>query len=156
MTAVGFWIPGGRTRIITVAATAGNVATQIKPIEAENRLHLVTGRITLVADATVASRVIYLTRLYNSADTATTIDSALGSAAVTASQTGSVAYGPVRTSMGGGVQNFASHGIDWQHCYVEKTGISGDPTDMCFHLYVNNGVVGDSYSGYLVFKEVPC
>lgn len=156
MTSV-FSIPGGRTRIIPVAATAGNVVTSIVPSEAENRLHLIAARITLVCDATVANRIIRFYRVYSIVTGASTaMGPALNSATITASQTGSLGLESMINSLTGGTLDISTHCMNWQGYYVDKTGISGDATDMGFQIVISSGAAGDSYSGYVMLLERPC
>lgn len=150
-------IPGGRRVFVTVPATAGNVVYSKQVPRAELRWHLVSARLTLVCDGTVASRTMKLRRLKS---LATGVTSVLGmgvfGAAATAGQTKTLAclggYQYQSSTSGEADAFFAIEPLWWM---IENTGITNDPADMCFHVEITNGVAGDSFSGVMEFLEVP-
>lgn len=155
-----FTIRGGRLRRVAVPATAGNAVYSLQantnPAIAELRVHLISARITLVADATVASRVIQIRRLNSLATgTSSTLGPAIQSSAITASNSGTLSLSSLQFITNASTDCNAG-GINPDFFSIERTGITGDPTDMCFHISISNGVVGDSFSGTLEILELPC
>lgn len=128
----------------TIAATAGNVAATWSPA-AGKRGYLLCGRITLVCDATVASRKI---RLYHQITSGAVNKSAVmvGSAAA-ASETRVLAFTGSVVAGSGTFDADAYFGINPQSWSVGS--------DERFYIDILNGVAGDSYSGVLEILELP-
>lgn len=131
---------GGKRTVETIAATAGDVITNLSPHSTNRRWLVLSGRITLVADATVANRSI---RFYKTDGTNIT-EYLFTSAAVTAGQTRSISHGEVKhLDTATILDNF----------YAGHDPILIEGADQ-FRIQIGNGVAGDSYSGYVVILEV--
>lgn len=125
----------------TIAATAGNVATNLTT-PAFKRWLCVYGRITLVCDATVATRNIYLSILYGS----NYFTKFLAGGNATASQTKVTSFNDNNNSTVNAIAALddTTEGLS---PFVLFSGFA-------FRIQVNNGVAGDSYSGYVMMCEV--
>lgn len=132
-----------RSRLIlkTITATAGNVATtSITPVN-EVKLYIVETYITLVCDGTVATRTLII-----GPTTGATVQGVQVDITATAGQTKTLSTNDTLkyTNAAGFWGSDAQAGIGWFIPYGQMLRIS-----------VNNGVAGDSYSGYVKYLEVP-
>ena len=132
--------PGGYLKTVTVAATNGNEVTNKSPGTGK-RWRILYGSITLVCDATVATRAIR-TQLTDGSNVLTEIHQTPG---ITASQTRTLSYAP------GG---YNSEDISAANDYVTTLGnlaiIEGDDQ---LRITIGSGVAGDSYSGRFRVQE---
>jgi hypothetical protein len=139
---------GGAIRRITIAATAGNVATNLTPAGGafkNKRWRVLRGYLLLTCDATVANRNFGI----NITDGTHNLQALGISAVIVATQTGYVSFGePVTANLnwtvtpdGGSVR--CSFNIT--NCYLEGAD--------AINIYVNGGVAGDSYAGYVEVLE---
>jgi len=133
---------GGQYVIKTITATAGNVATRLAP-GVGVRWIVLYGSITLVADGTAANREIrrHIT------DTVNILTTFFKTTAITAGQTRTARYGHSNDHTNGAVDgNFYFVGTNGQPIIVD----GGND----IYIDINNGVAGDSYSGYVVVMEI--
>lgn len=135
--------PGGRHYTQEVS-TAGNVAYTLTPGD-ELRLWLVGSWLQLVADATVASRVIRVARY-------TTVGNyrvglAFASATIAASETKNMASGPGYLAVVGSFTQSNTAHIGHGPLLLDK--------DHYLKIDVSAGVAGDALTGYLELMETP-
>lgn len=137
---VAFIYPGGKRLQHTIPATAGNVIYNASPGTGK-RWVVLRGIITLVTDATVVDRRVNL-----SITDGTNVIERLGftTAAITASLTYTHCIGEVIAVSGWTLANNA---------YIGIQGLILEGPDQ-LRITVQNGVAGDSYSGYLVVLEL--
>ena len=143
-TVVALTEPHGELKTITIAATAGNVTTNKTP-GTTKRWRVLYGRITLVNDATAANRNI----LPSVTDGTNVLCTFLGSKNITAGQTSDMSISPLHSlassSGGGTVLQDGTHGDIPEPLIIEGSDQ--------FRISINNGVAGDSYSGYIRVLE---
>jgi len=132
--------PGGRLKTVIIASTAGNVITNKTP-GLGKRWIILYGRIRLANDATVVDRFVFMSLT----DGTNILTLTPASTAITASQTKAISY---NTSVEG-INEQASDGV---HLAIGKGYIIEGIDQMRFEA--SNGVVGDSYSGYMRVLEL--
>ena len=134
----------GEVKTITIAATAGNVATTKTP-GAGKKWKLLYGRILLTCDATVTNRYIQIN--ITTTGHGAVLAAVSGTTAITASQSKDFGYLPIlpiNSTVPCPISNFSQAPLDFI--------VSG--TDEIYTI-ISGGVVGDSYSGYLKVIELP-
>lgn len=138
---------GGKRLQNTIAATAGNIITNLSPATGKRWLVL-RGKITIVNDATVADRVIAI-----EITDGTVLTESIGySAAIQASETGKLDFGEAR-NIGGNDASVLGDLLGNVRSYIGIDPILIEEADQ-FRITIVNGVAGDSYSGYVVVREL--
>jgi len=132
---------GGTRAIETIAATAGNVVTNLTP-GIGIRWIVIRGKIVLVTDATVVNRLIET----HITDGTNVITKLLRTANIPASLTRSLFYNTTQNASGGAIAETGAVHLVMNNQLV----LEGDDQ---FRITITNGVAGDSYSGYLVVLE---
>ena len=132
--------PGGNLLTVTIAATAGNVITDKTPGTGK-RWVILYGRIVLVADGNTANRILTV-RFVDSVPNTLTQWPAMTTA--TAGQTKSMSFNGVRIDQG--LQAF-----DNDHLTINQNHII-EGSDL-MRVGVTEGLVGDSYSGFIRVME---
>lgn len=143
---LAFTFPGGLPRTIAIAATAGNVVTNLSPTLGF-RWIVLRGRIVFTADGTAANRsfTVLIT------DGTNTVEELAGSGtAITATQLAHINFGEYSfedkdSTPGGGGGNVNQY-IPIQPLILDDL----EQLRMSFYL----GVAGDSYEGYFKVLEV--
>lgn len=143
-----FIFPGGKLKTETIAATAGNVATSLRP--PNNRRWLVLyGRITLVADANAANRQVQI----HLTDGTNILAKYPSSASITANETKNVSF-MQQVSEGGPI---ATTELDKNVIGIGPVLLEGDivaaNADRLV-ITIGNGLAGDSYTGFVRVLEV--
>jgi len=138
---IKYIVPGMSRRIISISATAGNVVTEISP-GAGRRMIILGGRISLTTDATVADR--YVAPDIKDGNNNILVSIPKNSTAITASSSGTVNLGLFFTD------GIAVSGRDSATIPLPFWILVG--TDK-FTITIQNGTIGDSYSGYVVVLE---
>lgn len=135
----------GRLRHILIGATAGNVSTTLQP-GAGKRWYLVSGRVGLVTDVTVANRYIVFGTYMTGA---VLLHSAVRSDVITASLTRYFSLmGSVTTAGSATIMDTGSvHEIVFDHEILEGSDYAT--------VSILGGVAGDSYSGVVTVVEAP-
>lgn len=145
MTELVVTAPGGTLKTLTISATAGNVVTNLSP-GAGKRWVLMYGRLTLVADANAANRVITA----QITDDTNILLNLTKSIAITASQTHDASFarriGVISSSAIGTAKG------DESHHELPEGPIEGSDQ---FRITITAGLAGDSYSGFFRVLEVP-
>jgi len=142
MSEVFAWIfPGGKRVVKTIAATAGNVATNLSPGTGKRWL-LLFGRVTLVNDSTVATR--YLTFATTDGTNLTQRFPILN-----LGQAKDLTY---FYSLHQHLSHIGGSGIENLHLGI-GTHIILEGADQ-LRISVTSGVAGDSYSGSIVVLEI--
>ena len=136
---------GGKRLQITIPATAGNVIYNCSPASKE-RYMIVSGIITLVADANAANRVIRLIRT----DGTNITGEICKTASITAGLTGVLNFGE-----GGVVQGAVLGGVSGSvNNYLSLVRpIVIEEADQ-FRVVIGAGLAGDSFSGYIIAFEL--
>lgn len=137
-------VHGGRLVVKTISATAGNVATALGPGTSNLRWMIMGWRISLATDATVATRTI---RVQKREVGGNPIAAIVAGADRAASGTTTFATTSIRTNIGN---------AQWP---VDGAMVNIVPETyqltrgMDIYISINNGVVGDSYSGFVEVLE---
>lgn len=131
-------------KVETISATAGNVNADIT-VPANKKYNFSFGCITLVADANAANRYILLRIL--DADGNIVYRSLGNTTAITAGQTKRTTYAIDGFHVGGAVI-----AIDNEHAFLPIGPVVLYPGEI-MRIFIGNGLVGDSFSGFLVFEE---
>ena len=132
--------PGGKRRIIKIAATAGNVITNLSPGSGKRWLVLF-GDLTLVCDATVATRYMQL-----STTDGTNLTQSFPGLAPVASETKNISYNQT-------VEHLTAVAVTADAHVAIGNNIILEGADQ-LRITINAGVAGDSYSGFFVVLEV--
>lgn len=138
----------GMLRRVTIAATAGNVAYTLRSTQYQ-KMKLLSLRLTLVCDANVANRNIQFVRRFSSGSIS---DPLVRGQNITAGNTGYLALSPFSVISGASFPNdtdyvFCPEGL-WI-AYANNAELSE------LYININNGVAGDSYSGFGLALEFP-
>lgn len=128
-----------------IPATAGNLVTSLANPASGHKYRLIGFQLTLVCDATVANRKIYVTSYANPGGYI--IQPQLMTGNITASQTKSMGIGP-----GLAVTGTPSYTNDWVFS-LHYPWEAGSPNSY-FACGVSAGVAGDSYSGYWYLEDI--
>lgn len=139
--------PAGKSKVVVIPATAGNVDYYASP-GAGKKWQIIGGLITIVTDATVANRYIFM-YLYDVTNTATIYKFPTNTTAWTASQTREANMVPVAFAVGHAQQASSSNLLIALTPLCILAGIQR------FYVHFDGGVAGDSYSGCLFVLEVP-
>jgi len=134
-----FTFPGGKKVIKTIAATAGNVVTNLSP-GAGKRWLILRGYITLTCDATVADRYIFIEVTNGTVVT----DHYHRTDAITGSTTGSLGFHETL---------FLDAAIKVDTYYFGIRPILIEGADQ-LRMRIANGVAGDSYEGFVTVLEL--
>jgi len=136
--------PGGKRITKTIAATAGNVVTNLSPGSGKRWLVL-RGTISLDTDATAATRIPRL-----EVTDGTNITEALTYGAnVIADKIGHLEFGEIRLVHGVN----PGKRVDDTNDYVGIEPILLEGSDQ-LRITIENGVAGDSYEGFVVVLEI--
>ena len=134
--------PKGRLVEFTIAAHAGNTADLTVSPNVNTRLHVIAGLITLVCDGTVANRVLNVGRR---ASGGVTRDILVATGNILATTTKTLAFNrDLKMAPTGYVGSDFQAGAGWIIPYGQY-----------FQIYVNAGVAGDSFSGWIQCWEEP-
>lgn len=132
-----------KLRHISIAATAGNVATNLSPT-AGYRWEILYGEITLVNDATVANRSVYIEPQLS---TGTEVTAGFyNTTAYTAGQTRRIKFGQH-------LDRIIDISILNTNSFASIKGWVIEGTDR-LNITINNGQAGDSYSGSVTVYEI--
>ena len=135
---------GGRRRLLTIPATAGNIVTNLTP-GAGKRWLIVHGMVSLANGVGVANRLIFL-QITNG----TVVTHRIGSTtSITASQNGSLDFGPVRhnrTALAG----FYAGDVP---TYLGIDPVIVEGADQ-LRISIPNGLAADAYEGFVTVLEM--
>lgn len=133
-------IKNAKLRSVPIAVTAGNIVTNLTA-GTNKRWLILYGRVTLVADATVANRYIE----HKITDgTNVLMEGNVNSTAITAGQTRTNNYGLYTNGTASGSND------TWQISFIHDMLIE---KAMQLRFKIAGGQAGDSYSGYIVVLE---
>lgn len=133
---------------VTIAATAGNVASSIAP-PAGHMYRVIEGHVKLDCDASVANRFILLKHVLVGGKIVTTI----ASTAITANQNGALSLHPLYGLNGAPVLNTylgLSLNVNLGVYLKELILYWGDE----IQIVIDAGVAGDSYSGEFQVEDI--
>lgn len=134
-----FTFPAGKRVTKVIAATAGNVVTNLTPGPGKRWLVL-RGRITVVPDGTVLDRYLDF-----AVTDGTNVTEGLGSSpAIPATITHILSHGEGRVTVGAALGD---------NSYIGHDPVLVEGADQ-FRITLRSGVAGDSYSGYVVVMEI--
>lgn len=135
---------GGKYNLETIAATAGNIVTNLSP-GPDKRWLVLYGTLVIDTDGTAANRSFLL----QITDGTNVIHTLCYGATITANQIGYLDMGPTR------LQHGVVAGINLGNVndYVGADPFIVEGNDQ-LRITVNNGVAGDSYSGYVLVLEI--
>lgn len=140
---------GGRRRHLTIAATAGDVVTNLSP-GLGKRWIVLSGKLYLANNATVANRVLRLNKTNGTIE----VEQIAASIIVAASASRTVNFGEVKAAWSSGSTTFANGGVGWGTSdYFAIDGIVIEGLDE-LRIAISAGVAGDSYEGTVTVLEM--
>lgn len=135
---------GGKRKTVEIAATAGNVVTNLSP-GAGKRWLVLHGSLILTNDATAADRIAIM----EVTDGTDITEEICYSGNITASQVGHLNFGEARIVASLTLSSLAGN----VKMYVGTAPILLEGVDQ-LRIRFYNGVAGDSYEGFIVVLEI--
>jgi hypothetical protein len=136
----------GRLAVQTIAATAGDVETDLTP-PASRKWIISSGKINLTNGAGVANRYI---RLFKLAVATVSEELFQNTTAITASQTGTLSFGELRLLSGVDITNTNAGNLT-AYAGIEPIVLEATET---LRIGILGGVAADSYNGRIVLREI--